>query len=71
MPMVDYQFVAHLPELIQPEEYPHDPQGRRIRLRICATGDGVELLGDAVRPAALERLLEELDAEVIERMLCG
>lgn len=69
--MADYRFVAHLPDLIQPEEYSGDPRGRRVRLRVRATDDGVELLGDAVRPVALERLLEALDAEVIEQMLCG
>jgi hypothetical protein len=69
--MAQYHFVSHLPDLIQPEEYADDPGGRRVRLRIRATADGVEVLGDAVRPAALEQLLEELGAAVIEQMLCG
>ena len=69
--MADYRFVPQLPDLIHPEDYAGDPAGRRIRLRIRATGEGVELLGDALRPAALERLLEALDAEVIEQLLCG
>ena len=69
--MADYRFVQQLPDLIHPEDYAGDPEGQRIRLRIRATAEGVELLGDAMRPAALERLLEALDAEVIEQMLCG
>jgi len=69
--MADYHFVQHLPDLIQPEDYPGDPAGRRLRFRIRATGEGVELLGDAMRPETLEKLLEALDADVIEQMLCG
>jgi hypothetical protein len=69
--MAEYRFVPHLPDLIRPEDYAGDPAGRRVRLRVRATADGVEVLGDAVRPAALERLLEELGAAVIEQMLCG
>jgi hypothetical protein len=69
--MADYRFVHQLPDLIHPEDYASDPEGQRIRLRIRATAEGVELLGDAMRPEALERLLEALDVEVIEQMLCG
>ena len=69
--MAEYRFVQELPDLIHPEDYAADPEGRRIRLRLRAMGEGVELLGDAMRPGVLERLLEALDAEVIEQMLCG
>lgn len=69
--MAEYRFVAHLPDLIAPEDYPSDPEGRRVRIRIRPTEDGVEVLGDAGRPAAVEALLEELGAEVVEQMLCG
>jgi hypothetical protein len=69
--MADYRFVQHLPDLIHPEDYAGDPEGRRIRVRIRATEQGVELLGDAMRPDELEKLLESLDAKVIEQMLCG
>jgi hypothetical protein len=69
--MADYRFVQHLPDLIHPEDYAGDPEGRRIRVRIRATEQGVELLGDAIRPDELEKLLESLDAKVIEQMLCG
>ena len=67
--MADYRFVHQLPDLIHPEDYAGDPEGQRMRIR--ATAEGVELLGDAMRPEALERLLETLDAEVIEQMLCS
>jgi hypothetical protein len=69
--MAEYRFVPDLPDLIPPEDYPSDPDGRRVRLRIRITDDRVEILGDAMRPQVLERLLEELGAEVIEQMLCG
>ena len=69
--MADYRFVQHLPDLIHPKDYAGDPEGRRVRVRIRATEQGVELLGDAMRPDELEKLLESLDAKVIEQMLCG
>lgn len=69
--MSDRRFVEHLPDLIAPEEYAGDPAGRRVRVRIRVTAEGVEVLGDAVRPDELERLLQGLDPEVLEQMLCG
>jgi hypothetical protein len=69
--MAEYEFVDHLPDLIQPEDYGGDPRGRLVRIRIAVTEDGLEVLGDAPRPRELERLLEDLGAEVIQQMLCG
>ncbi len=69
--MADYRFVPRLPDLIGPGEYPEDPRGRRVRLHIRAGAEGVEILGDAARPATLEALLDELGGEAIEQMLCG
>lgn len=69
--MAKYRFVQHLPDLINPEDYAGDPQGQRLRLRICATAEGVEVLGDAMSPEHLEQLLDALGADVIEQMLCG
>lgn len=69
--MAEYRLVPHLPDLIHPEDYASDPEGQRIRVRICATAGGIELLADGMRPERLERLLEALGAEVIERTLCG
>lgn len=66
-----YRMVQHIPDLIQPEEYEHHPQGRLVRISIRADGDGVQLLGDAFRPELLERLLESLGPDDIEQMLCG
>ncbi len=66
-----HRFVDHLPDLIHPEDYPSDPGGRRVRLQIRASADGVEILGDAMRPAVLEELLAELEPEELEQMLCG
>lgn len=69
--MTERAFVADLPDLITPDEYASDPEGRKVKLRIRITPDGIEILGDAVRPADLERLLLSLDPAVIEQMLCG
>lgn len=68
---VRHAVVEHLPDLIFPEEYPRYPDGALVRIRIKATRDGVELLGDAFRPEVLERLLAELGPFEIEQMLCG
>jgi hypothetical protein len=65
------KFVAELPDLISPASYEDDPGGRQIRLRIRVTADGIEILGDAMRPERLEKLLEILGAPEIEQMLCG
>jgi hypothetical protein len=69
--MAEYRFVPELPDLIHPEDYATDPDGRRVRVRIRITEDRVEILGDAMRPQVLERLLEVLGAQVIDQMLCG
>jgi len=69
--MSEYRFVPHLPDLIEPADYPDDPAGRRVRLRIRVGADGVEILGDAARAATLEALLEGLGAQEIQQMLCG
>lgn len=64
-------FVESLPDLIEPNEYADDPNGRRIKLRIRVTENGIEVLGDAVRPKELEELLLALDPATLEQMLCG
>jgi hypothetical protein len=69
--MVETKFVEHLPDLIEPDEYAGDPKGRRVRLRITVTEDGLQILGDAVRVLELEKILEELGPQAIEQMLCG
>ena len=69
--MSGYRFVENLPDLIQPEEYADNPEGRLVRLRISVTGDGVEILGDAFRPEVLEEILRRLGPGEIEQMLCG
>ena len=69
--MTEFRFVQQLEDLIQPREYLEDTQGKRVRLRIKATGQGVEIMGDAVQVRELEEMLEGLEPEAIERVLCG
>ena len=66
-----YKFVELLPDLIKPEDYASDPEGRTVRFRILAGSNEIELLGDAMKPKFLEDILEELTPAVIEQMLCG
>jgi hypothetical protein len=69
--MVKRVFVEHLPDLILPEEYQDDLEGRNLRLQIRYSAKGVEILGDAAQVKELESLLQQLDPEIIEQMLCG
>jgi hypothetical protein len=69
--VAEYHVVRHLPDLISPEEYDAHPHGGLVRIRIAASDGAVELLGDAIRPELLEKLLESLSGEVIEQMMCG
>ncbi|GAA2372808.1 radical SAM-modified peptide, FtsH ternary system-associated [Nonomuraea africana] len=66
-----HRFVENLPDLIQPEEYQDHPDGRLVRLRIRVTDEGVEVLGDAMRPEVIERVLRSLGQDPIDQMLCG
>lgn len=65
------RFVADLPDLLHANDYETDPEGRRVRVRLRVTAHGVEILGDAVRAGEIEALLQKLEPEQIERMLCG
>ena len=69
--MPTHRFVRHIPDLIHPEDYAADPEGRQVRIRIRITPDGIEVIGDAVRSEQLERMLEQMGAGEIEEMLCG
>jgi hypothetical protein len=66
-----HAFVASLPDLIEPGEYARYPAGGLVRLRVTATGAGVEVLGDGMRPAELDALLAALGGGPVEQMLCG
>lgn len=67
----EYVFVQALPDLIRPEEYDDYPDGRLVRFRIAVTSDGIEIVGDSFRPAAVEQILAALGGGPIEEMLCG
>jgi hypothetical protein len=68
---VPFVFVPHIPDLISPDEYEAHPDGNLVRIEISVTPDGVRILGDALRPAAVEALLAALGEGPIEEMLCG
>lgn len=67
----DVEFVPHLPDLITPEEYSGHPKGRLVRLQISVTDQGIQILADGFRPAAVEELLAALGVGPVEQMLCG
>jgi FtsH ternary system-associated peptide len=64
-------FVASLPDLIDASEYSAHPAGGLVRLRITVTESGVELLGDGLRPDAIEAVLAAVAGGPMEQMLCG
>ena len=70
-PPAPFEFVPHLRDLIDPDEYAAHPEGKLVRLEIMVTDDGVEILGDAFRPAVLEALFTALGDGPIQEMLCG
>lgn len=63
--------VEHLPDLIAPEMYERYPRGDLVRIQISVEDGCVRILGDALRPELIERLLEDLGPDVVEQMLCG
>ncbi len=65
------KFVEHLPDLITESDYQDPPNIQKVKVRIRATEDGVEVLGDSMYAPLLEQFLEELEPEELERMLCG
>ncbi|RSM42731.1 hypothetical protein DMA12_21160 [Amycolatopsis balhimycina DSM 5908] len=69
--MTDHAFVPDLPDLIDAGEYERYPKGELVRVRISRTENGVEILGDGLRPEVVEKLLAALGPEVIQQMLCG
>lgn len=69
--MATYRYVSALPDLIDASEYGDHPEGRLVRLRVSVTERGVEIVGDAFRPEAVEAVLEKLGATEIQQMLCG
>ena len=69
--MSQVRFVDSIPDLIQPEDYAADPEGRLVRVELRLTPEGLEILADAQRPALLEELLEALEGVEVEQMLCG
>jgi hypothetical protein len=67
----EHVFVESLPDLIEPSEYAAHACGGLVRLKVMVTPDGVEILGDAMRPASVEELLAALSGGPVEQMLCG
>jgi hypothetical protein len=65
------RWVEHLPDLIHEDEYDEHPDGNLVRLRVRMTANGLEILGDGMRPEVLEALLRRIGKGPIDQMLCG
>lgn len=70
-----HEFVESLPDLIEATEYEDYPTGDLVRLRVTVSDDGVEVLGDGLRPELIEAVLAAIGAgagkQSMEQMLCG
>lgn len=67
----DHVFTEGIPDLIGPDEYADHPHGHLVRVRIRVTESGIEVIGDALRPRAVEAVLDALGEGPMEQMLCG
>jgi len=68
------RFVAHLPDLMERDDYTNDGQApgeRTVKFRITVTPEGVSIMADSQYPIDLEALLARLGVREIEQMLCG
>jgi hypothetical protein len=73
---VDHVFTESLPDLIGAHEYDNYPGGALVRIRISISGNGIEILGDGIRPELVEQVLAAITGGagapvVMEQMLCG
>ncbi len=50
MAAVQHIFTESIPDLINAEEYDRYPDGNLVRVRISVSENGVEILGDGLRP---------------------
>lgn len=71
MTAVEHVFTESLPDLIDASEYERYPTGTLVRLRISVSENGVEILGDGLRPELVERVLKAIGGGPMEQMLCG
>lgn len=63
--------VDRLDDLIAPETYATDPDGRLVRFRISPGHEELVVTGDAARVQQLEDMLAALGVETVEQTLCG
>lgn len=70
-PRPQMKYVAHLPDLITPEDYQETDGRKKIRVQLAVTDQGLEILGDSMYAPLLEKMLAQIGAKEIERMLCG
>jgi hypothetical protein len=73
---VDHVFTESLPDLIGAHEYNNYPDGALVRIRISVSANGVEILGDGIRPELVEQVLAAITSGargtvLMEQMLCG
>jgi hypothetical protein len=76
MARVDHVFTESLPDLIDAHEYNRYPDGTLVRIRISISENGVEILGDGIRPELVEQVLTAITdgargRVLMEQMLCG
>jgi FtsH ternary system-associated peptide len=71
MAAVQHVFTELIPDLINADEYDKYPDGTLVRVRISVSENGVEVLGDGLRPELVEEVLKAIGGGPMEQMLCG
>jgi hypothetical protein len=71
MAAVRHVFTESIPDLINADEYDRYPDGTLVRVRISVSENGVEILGDGLRPELVEEILTAIGGGPVEQMLCG
>ena len=68
---MQHVFTELIPDLINADEYDKYPDGALVRVRISVSENGVEILGDGLRPELVEEVLKAIGGGPMEQMLCG
>lgn len=65
------RFTSSLPNLMASDDYHQDDGRCKVRVQICETNEGIEIIADSRHIAELESLLAATGIKEMERVLCG
>jgi len=65
------KYVNTLPDLMTQDDYADTMSQQKVRVRICVSEKGVEIIGDSQIQHLVDDMFEAEGAKVIEKILCG